>query len=112
MDKIYVGAPYWMDSLFQQLETEIIVDLEKYSECFKRLREEINKICENNPEFVAVIENKEKQEAMNLTEEKVRELAQLYRAEVEREDMMKRFFYCRGCRDGVKYARYAGIKEG
>lgn len=111
MDEIYVETPQWMEILFQQVETEIIVDLEKHSEYFKSLREKIHRICECCPDFIAVIENKEEQKAMNLSAEEVKKLAELYRAEVEREDMMKRFFYCRGCRDGVKYAKYAGIAK-
>lgn len=109
MDEIYINTSPWLDILFQEVETEVILDLEKYSEYFKGLRKTITDICEEYPDFVAILENHEKQKPLNLSEEKVRKLAELYRAEIEREEFLKRLFYCRGCRDGVKYAEYVGV---
>lgn len=111
MDEIYINTPAWLDHLFQEVETEVILDLEKYSEYFKGLRKTITGICDECPDFIAIVENHGEQKPLNLSEEKVRKLAKLYRAEIEREEFLKRIFYCRGCRDGVKYAEYEGITK-
>lgn len=110
MDELYVETPQWMEILFQKVESEIIRDLEKHSEYFRNLRKKVHRICGENPEFVAIIENQEEQKAMNLSEKEAKKLAELHLAKIEQDDMIKRLFYCRGCRDGVRYAKYVGIE--
>lgn len=112
LDGLFHGeAPEWVDILFECLSKEITIDLAHRSETFTGLKKKIHHIFKEHPEFIPIIEMEEVQGSLNLSAENIKMLSELIGAEIEIMELYQRMLYVRGCRDGIRYAEYAGVTK-
>lgn len=96
--------PYWMDVLWEEAEKRTTKFLRLYSEDYKRLKTEKNKILNEEPELAAVIEGDAREKELRLDSDKVKKLSELFVISTDILWLYEKMFYAYGVLDGIKIA--------
>ena len=106
IDQLFVeDAPDWLNHMYETLIKDITMRLRKDSLTYQTLITKMNKLYDENPQFVPIMENEQEQKELTLTALEVKKLAELINAELEAAEMYKRMLYVRGLRDGILFAQ-------
>ena len=106
IDQLFVeDAPDWLNHMYETLIKDVTTRLRKDSVTYQTMIKKMNKLYEENQQFVPIMENEQEQKELTLTALEVKKLAELMNAEFEVAEMYKRMLYVRGLRDGILFAQ-------
>lgn len=104
-DTLFQDSPLWLDRLFQRLDENITLALEKNSRLYKEYKKRIETLYEENPAFAEVIEGAEEYKPLLLNEAGVEKLSELVRFELDVMEIYQRALYIIGIRNGIEIGK-------